>query len=146
MGDREHGFINARLRLQRKVVVGFWQDQRIIIEISNWMRSAIGIVEGSSLKVVRFADNMREVAVTEGDKIEAQFRLGWSINSFAMGDLEAAMKSVTSDEIESTYSEVCNKYLVSTNNTDAVKGQIHIELAMRQICEENGFWCCCDML
>jgi L-arabinose isomerase len=138
-GDREHGFIGARLRLPRKVVVGYWRDQKVIGKISNWMRSAIGIAASSQLKVVRFADNMREVAVTEGDKVEAQIKLGWSINSLAMGDLVQKMQSVTNAEIEAVFEECRNKYEIVTDNLKAIKYQIKMELAMRKICTENGF-------
>ena len=79
-GDREHGFIGARLRLPRKVVVGHWEEAAVRDRLSGWMRAAAAFADGRSLKVARFGDNMREVAVTEGDKVEAQIKLGWSIN------------------------------------------------------------------
>jgi L-arabinose isomerase len=138
-GDREHGFIGARLRLPRKVVAGYWRDQKVIAKISGWMRSAVGIAAGNQLKVVRFADNMREVAVTEGDKVEAQIKLGWAINSLAIGDLVQKMQSVAQTEIDAVFEECQNKYEIATDNVAAIKYQIRIELAMRQICVENGF-------
>jgi len=138
-GDREHGFINARLRLPRKVVVGYWENEKVQKEISDWMRSAAGIIAGQSLKVVRFADNMREVAVTEGDKVEAQIKLGWAINSLAMGDLVQAMDAVSDQEVNTVYEECREKYDIVTGDIDAVKYQIKIEIALRQICEKNGF-------
>ena len=86
-GDREHGFIGARLRLPRKVVVGHWEAPAVREKLSGWMRAAAAFADGRSLKVARFGDNMREVAVTEGDKVEAQIKLGWSINGYGVGDL-----------------------------------------------------------
>jgi L-arabinose isomerase len=138
-GDREHGFINARLRLPHKVVVGYWEDKKILDEISDWMRSAAGIIEGNSLKVVRFADNMREVAVTEGDKVEAQIKFGWAVNSLAMGDLVQAVDGVNDKEIDRVYDECKQKYEIVTDKIDAVKYQIKVEIAIRKLCEENGF-------
>ena len=82
-GDREHGFIGARMRFPRKIVVGYWQDKPVHEKIGSWMRSAVGYAVSKSLKVVRFGDNMREVAVTEGDKVEVQMKLGWQVNTWA---------------------------------------------------------------
>ena len=76
-GDREHGFIGARLRMPRAVVAGHWADPAVQEKIADWMRAAVGVQFSKTLKIVRFGDNMREVAVTEGDKIEAQIKLGW---------------------------------------------------------------------
>ena len=84
-GDREHGFIAARMRIPRKVIAGFWQDAKVLDELGAWMRSAIGYHESKHLKLVRFGDNMREVAVTEGDKVEAQIKLGWQSEHLAGG-------------------------------------------------------------
>ena len=75
-GDREHGFIGARMRLPRKIIAGYWQDAPVLEELGAWMRSAIGYDFSHKLRIVRFGDNMRDVAVTEGDKVEAQIKLG----------------------------------------------------------------------
>ncbi len=138
-GDREHGFIGARLRLPRKVVVGYWDDAKILGEVSDWMRSAVGFIAGQTLKVVRFADNMREVAVTEGDKVEAQIKFGWAINSLAMGDLVQEMEGVSEAEIDAVFEECRAKYQIVTGNIEAVRYQNKIEVAMRRLCEKNGF-------
>src|SRR5580658_11157853 len=90
-GDREFGFITARLRLARKVAVGFWQDQDTISEIAAWTRAAVGWHESQHLKVARFGDNMRDVAVTEGNKVSAEAQLGYSVNGYGVGDLVARM-------------------------------------------------------
>ena len=81
-GDREHGFIGARLRAPRAVVAGYWKDPAVQARIADWQRAAIGAAFSRSLKIVRFGDNMREVAVTEGDKVEVQLRLGWQVNTW----------------------------------------------------------------
>lgn len=94
-GDREHGFIGARLRMPRKVVAGYWGDETTRARVGRWMRAAIGAYESRRLKVCRFGDNMREVAVTEGDKVEAQIKLGWSVNSWGVGDLVSIVDRVT---------------------------------------------------
>ena len=130
-GDREHGFITARLRLTRKVVVGYWQDTAVTDEISAWMRSAAGFVAGEKLKVVRFADNMREVAVTEGDKVEAQIKFGWAINSVSMGTLASAVDEVSEKEAEALLAEMKRRYDIVTDNMEAVNYQAKIEIAMR---------------
>ncbi|MBQ4313646.1 MAG: L-arabinose isomerase, partial [Clostridia bacterium] len=92
-GDREHGFIGARMGLSRKVIMGFWKDEAPLKELGNWMRSAVAFKESKNLKVVRFGDNMRDVAVTEGDKVETQIKLGWEVNTWAVGDLVKEMNA-----------------------------------------------------
>ena len=79
-GDREHGFLAARLRMPRKIIAGYWQDEEVQKRLGRWMRAAVGVAVSRQLKVMRFGDNMREVAVTEGDKVEVQARLGWQVN------------------------------------------------------------------
>ena len=90
-GDREHGFIGARMRMPRTVVAGYWKDPAVQAQIADWQRAAVGALFSKSLKVVRFGDNMREVAVTEGDKVEVQKKLGWEVNTWAVGDLVKEM-------------------------------------------------------
>jgi L-arabinose isomerase len=75
-GDREYGFIGARMGIARKVIVGYWEDPAVLERIGGWMRTAMGFIEGRNLKVARFGDNMRHVAVTEGVKVEAQIKFG----------------------------------------------------------------------
>ena len=138
-GDREHGFIGARLRLPRKIVVGYWEDEEFQIKIGNWMRSAIGVMESRNLKVARFGDNMREVAVTEGDKVEAQIKFGWSVNYHPLGDLIQYINSIGEKEIDELMKEYEEKYALDTENMDSVKYQARIELGMRKFLEEGNF-------
>ena len=99
-GDREYGFIGARMGVARKVVVGYWEDPEVRSRISGWMRTALAITEGRTLKVARFGDNMRQVAVTEGDKVEAQIKFGWSINGYGIGDLVERMKDISDNAVK----------------------------------------------
>src|SRR6202012_2853632 len=94
-GDREFGFLTARLRLGRKVVVGFWGGPETGSASATLSRAAAGWHESQNLRVARFGDNMREVAVTEGDKVAAEAQLGYSVNGFGVGDLVARTSQVT---------------------------------------------------
>src|SRR6056297_3056766 len=102
-GDREYGFINSRMRKNRKVVVGHWQDEKVQDQVAVWCRTAIGWADSQGLKVARFGDNMREVAVTEGDKVEAQIQFGWQISAYGPGDLVAQVEKVTDAEVDELY-------------------------------------------
>ena len=94
-GDREFGFIMSRMRLNRKVVVGHWQDEETIAKIGTWTRAAAGWNDWQGAKFVRFGDNMRQVAVTDGDKVEAEIKFGYSVNTYGIGDLVAVINKVT---------------------------------------------------
>ena len=113
-GDREHGFIAARLRMPRKVIAGYWKNENVLAKISSWMKAAVGVAVSKNLKVMRFGDNMREVAVTEGDKVEAQRKLGWQVNTWAVGDLVKEMNAVTEEEIDAMMAEYESKYEINT--------------------------------
>ena len=89
-GDREFGFIGSRLRLNRKVVVGHWQDEGVQAEIGTWVRAACAWADWQGARLARFGDNMRDVAVTEGDKVEAQIQLGYDVYGYGVGDLVKA--------------------------------------------------------
>lgn len=138
-GDREHGFIAARMRIARKVVVGYFKDASVAAEIGAWARSAVGIAEGFKLNVVRFGDNMRDVAVTEGDKVETQLKLGWSVNTYGVGDLVAVMEQVTDEEVDALFSECSEKYTMPDTNLEAVRYQLRIEAALRRFLKEGRF-------
>jgi len=109
-GDREHGYIHARMRLPRKVVAGFWKDADVRGRIGMWMRAAAAKKDGKESVVLRFGDNMREVAVTEGDKVQAQIQFGWQINTWGIGEVAARLSKVTdahankiAEEYEASY-------------------------------------------
>jgi L-arabinose isomerase len=140
-GDREFGFITARLRLARKVVVGFWKDPETVAEIVTWMRAAAGWHESQHLKVARFGDNMREVAVTEGDKVAAQAQLGYSVNGYGVGDLVARMNRVEDGAVDKLVAEYRDVYSIakSHDRPDALRVAAKIELGLRAFLEEGGF-------
>jgi L-arabinose isomerase len=132
-GDREHGFIGARMRLHRKVVVGHWKDERALKELGEWMRAAVGVQASQNLSVVRFGDNMREVAVTEGDKVEAQIKLGWQVNTWPVGELADEIGKVTAEEAEAKVAEYKTAYELKTDDLHAVYYQAKEEIAMERI-------------
>ncbi|MCO7124483.1 L-arabinose isomerase [Sporolactobacillus shoreicorticis] len=144
-GDREYGYINARLKKNNKVVVGHWKDQKVQKKIANWMDVAVAYNESFNIKVARFGDNMRNVAVTDGDKIEAQIQLGWTVDYYGIGDLVAEMKKVTEEEIEKTYKECQEKYEFVVGDNDPaffeehVKEQIREEIALRKFLDRGGY-------
>jgi L-arabinose isomerase len=135
-GDREHGFIAARMRIRRKIVVGYWQDDVVSDDIGVWMRAAVGAAFSRSLKVVRFGDNMRQVAVTEGDKIEAQIKFGWEVNTWAVGELVHVMGAVSEAEIDAQIDLYNERYSLVTDCIDTVRYQAREEIAIRRILGE----------
>ena len=137
-GDREHGFIAARLRIPRKVIAGYWKSERVIDRLGSWMKSAVGVAVSRELKVMRFGDNMREVAVTEGDKVEVQAKLGWQVNTWAVGDLVKEMNSVTEEEIDTLMAEYKANYDFATDNTDSIRYQAREEIAMEKMLKHEG--------
>ena len=137
-GDREHGFIGARLRLKRKVIAGYWKDEEVIARLAKWMKVCVGVDLSRNMKVMRFNDNMRDVAVTEGDKVEAQRKLGWEVNSWAVGDLVKEMDKVTEEEIDALYNEYLSLYDVNTDNTEAIRYQAREEIAIKKMLDRNG--------
>lgn len=137
-GDREHGFIGARMGMPRKIIMGYWQDEAPLKELGLWMRSAVGYAESKSLKVVRFGDNMRQVAVTEGDKVGVQMQLGWQVNTWAVGDLVEEMNKVTEAEIDSLIAEYNEKYDMNTDDIATVRYQAKEEIAIKRILDREG--------
>jgi len=139
-GDREHGFIGARLRLPRKVVVGHWEEAAVVERLSGWMRAAAAFADGKSLKVARFGDNMREVAVTEGDKVEAQIKLGWSVNGYGIGDLVEYVNKVSEAEIDNLVKVYEAEYEFAEDakggpGAKRVREQARMEIGMRRFLE-----------
>ncbi|MBR6556782.1 MAG: L-arabinose isomerase [Clostridia bacterium] len=137
-GDREHGFIAARLRMPRKVIAGHWQNGDVRRRLGDWMRAAVGVAVSKDMKVMRFGDNMREVAVTEGDKVEAQLRFGWQVNTWAVGDLVREMNAVTEAEIDGLMETYLAAYDVACDDMNAIRYQAREEIAMRRMMEREG--------
>lgn len=143
-GDREHGFIDARMRSARKIVVGYWQDEPVRQKIGSWMRSAIGFRVSKRLKVVRFGDNMREVAVTEGDKVEAQLKFGWQVNTWPVGSLAEEISKVAEPEVDDLFKDYENSYEVNTDDIESVRYQAKMEIAIKRILEREGASAFCN--
>ena len=137
-GDREHGFIGARLRKPRKVIAGFWQDEEVQARIGSWMKAAVGVAVSKSMKVMRFGDNMREVAVTEGDKVEVQAKLGWQVNTWAVGDLVKVMDGVTEAEVDALMETYKASYDFATDDLETVRYQAREEIAMKKMLDAEG--------
>ena len=112
-GGREFGFICSRMRKNRKVIVGHWQDQEVLAKLDIWMRAACAWNDWQGMKVARFGDNMREVAVTEGDKVEAQKKFGYSVNGYGVGDLVTVINKVNDKQINSMVNQYKKAYTES---------------------------------
>ncbi len=144
-GDREFGFMMSRMRKKRKVVVGHWEDERVHKKLGIWSRVALGWDEFQNLKVARFGDNMREVAVTDGDKVEAQIRFGFSVNGFDSSDITKKMETISENEInqlvaiyESSYNLAPTLQKGGSQRTSLIEAA-KIELGLRAFLEEGGF-------
>ncbi len=139
-GDREFGFVGARLRLSRKVVVGHWQDEEVHDRVGAWMRAACGWAETRCMKVVRFGDNMREVAVTEGNKVSAQRQFGYSVNGYGVGDLVTEIGKVKDAEVDALLRQYREQYEVRTSDGQAsLREQARIEAGLRAFLQKGGF-------
>ncbi|GAA3978303.1 L-arabinose isomerase [Mucilaginibacter dorajii] len=144
-GDREFGFMVSRMRMNRKVVVGHWQDPEALAQIETWTRAAAGWYDWQGAKFARFGDNMRFVAVTDGDKVEAELKFGFSVNTYGIGDLVAVINAVSEESV----SELIDEYEAAYNMTDDLKkgGAKHqsvydaakIELGLRKFLVDGGF-------
>jgi L-arabinose isomerase len=144
-GDREFGFLTSRMRINRKVVVGFWQEKEVHQEIDGWYRAASGWHDWQGMKIARFGDNMRNVAVTEGDKVEAEMRFGFAVNTFPVGDLVQKINAVTDSEINNLIKEYERTYALAENlKTDGAKRDslveaARIEIGLERFLTEGGF-------
>jgi L-arabinose isomerase len=144
-GDREFGFMVSRMRIRRKVVVGHWQDQKVVGKINTWSRAAAAWHDWQGAKFVRFGDNMREVAVTEGDKVEAQLQFGYSVNTYGVGDLVKVVNEVNDSDID----KLCAVYNEQYNVAESLKkgGEKHsslreaakIEIGLRDFLKHGNF-------
>ena len=144
-GDREHGFIMSRLRMNRKVVVGFWQDSAVQRQLGDWCRAAAAWLDWQGARFCRFGDNMREVAVTEGDKVAAQMQLGYSVNGYGVGDLVKRIDNATDKEVNQLISEYESRYSVAASlrkngkMRPSLREAAKIELGMRAFLNDGGF-------
>lgn len=144
-GDREFGFLATRIGQNRKVITGFWQDDAVMKSIAIWSRAAAAWHDAQKLRIARFGDNMRQVAVTEGDKVEAQIRLGYSVEGYGVGDLANCMKQITGAEIDRLVAEYDEAYDVAMplringEFRPSLREAAKIELGLRAFLENGGF-------
>jgi len=144
-GGREFGFIGARMRLNRKVIVGFWQDRSVQTKLETWLRAACAWHDSQGAKIARFGDNMREVAVTEGDKVAAQIHLGYSVYGYGVGDLVAVINQIPDSDIDALLEEYDQSYQVSEElqpdgrRRPELREAARIEAGIHRFLEEGGF-------
>lgn len=144
-GDREYGYINARLQKHNKIIYGHWQDPAIMQQIADWEDVAVAYDESFKLKVCRFGDTMRNVAVTEGDKVQAQIQLGWTVDYYGVGDLVDEINKVQESEIDEQYADLKSKYTLVPGDMDesayqkTVRYQLKQYIAMKRFFERGGY-------
>ena len=144
-GDREYGHIVSRMRIVRKVIVGFWDDKDVQERIASWMRTAVGVIESSHIRVMRVADNMRNVAVTEGDKVEAQIKFGWEVDAYPVNEIAEAVEAVSKADTDALVEEYYSKYDILLEGRDPeefkkhVAVQAQIEIGFERFLEEKNY-------
>ncbi len=143
-GDREFGFIGSRMRLNRKVVVGHWQDDDVQQELGAWARAAAAWADSQDVKVARFGDNMRDVAVTEGNKVSAQIQFGYSVYGYGVGDLVAVVEQVSEGDVDALAERYVEEYQVApelhqTKSYSTLREAARLELGMRAFLEAGNF-------
>ncbi len=144
-GDREYGHIVTRMGIERKVIVGHWNNKNVQERIASWMRTAIGLMESSHIRVCRVADNMRNVAVTEGDKVEAQIKFGWEVDAYPVNEIVDYVKDVSAADINTLVEEYYSKYdiLLEGRNPDEFKKhvavQAGIEIGFERFLKEKNY-------
>lgn len=144
-GDREYGHIVSRMGIERKVIMGYWEDRAVQERIASWMLTAIGIMESSHVRVCRVADNMRNVAVTEGDKVEAQIKFGWEIDAYPINEIAEYVAAVPQNEIDTLVEEYYSKYEIILEGRDEKEFRQHvavqagIEIGFEKFLEEKDY-------
>lgn len=144
-GDREFGFIMSRMRLNRKVVLGHWQDPEVHARLAAWSRAACAWQDSHSTRIARFGDNMRSVAVTEGDKVEAQIRLGYAVHGYGVGDLVAVVQQISDAEVDDLVKDYEAQYCMTDDlraggvRHESVREAARIELSLRSFLEAGNF-------
>ncbi len=144
-GDREYAYINARLQKHNKIVYGFWGDEEVQEEIADWQNVAVAYNESFNIKIVRFGDTMRNVAVTEGDKVEAQMFLGWTVDYWPVSDLVEYVNGISKEEIDAAYKDLASRYeMVQGDNTKehyehSVRYQLREYLGLKKFMDEKGY-------
>jgi len=143
-GDREYAFILKRMNIIHQTIVGYYQHEEVIQEIKRFAEVANAIDYSYHLKVAMFGSNMREVAVTDGDRVESQIKYGWEVNYYGIGDLVNIINQVTESEIEQQYKLYQKSYIMQTNQIEAVKEQAKYEIALSKFIKQNKIHAFCD--
>ncbi|MBX6948042.1 L-arabinose isomerase [Levilactobacillus brevis] len=144
-GDREYAYINARLNINNKIVYGYWGDEDVQDQIARWEDVAVAYNESFKVKVARFGDTMRNVAVTEGDKVEAQIKMGWTVDYYGIGDLVEEINKVSDADIDKEYADLESKYTMVQGDNDAetykhsVRVQLQQYLGIKRFLEKGGY-------
>lgn len=144
-GDREFAHITARLGLKRAIVAGHWQDAETVRRVGVWARAAAAVSEGRTARFVRFGDNMREVAVTEGDKVAAQIRFGWRVNTYGVGELVQRVAGVTPSDVDAAIDlyrsqyQIAGSLLSDAKQLGRLKVQARLEVALRRFLEDGNY-------
>ncbi len=131
-GDREFGFICTRMGIKREVVAGYYKQDSVVEKIKSFAHAAIAVDFGKGMRVAMFGNNMRDVAVTDGDRVEAEIKFGWNVNYYGIGDLCEIADTVTSNEIQAKMNEYSEKYTLATENISAVEEQARYEVALEK--------------
>ena len=135
-GGRAYGYIVTRMGIERKVIVGHWADKAVQERLASWMRTAVGIMESSHIRVCRVADNMRNVAVTEGDKVETQIKFGWEVDAYPINEVCEYVKDVKKGDVDVLVEEYYNKYDILLDGRDPEEFKRHVAV---QAASEIGF-------
>lgn len=144
-GDREFGHLVSRMGIERKVIAGYWDDRELQIRIADWMRTATGIMESSHIRVLRVGDNMRNVAVTEGDKVEAHLKFGWEIDAYNITDIAEYVNEASKGDVNALIDEYYGKYDISLEGRDPeefkqrVTAQAEIEIGFEKFLTEMNY-------
>lgn len=142
---REYGHMVTRMGIERKVIVGHWADKKVQERLASWMRTAVGIMESSHIHVCRVADNMRNVAVTEGDKVEAQIKFGWEVDAYPVNEIAEYVNDVSKGDIDALVEEYYNKYDILSEGRDPEEFKRHvavqagIEIGFEKFLEEKNY-------
>lgn len=137
-GDREFGFICTRLGVLREVVSGYYKNEKVIERIRRFAQVCKAIDFSDGMKVAMFGNNMRDVAVTDGDRVESEIRYGWSVNYYAVGDLIDIIKKVKPAEVDEMMAQYKQKYTLNTDNVEAVIEQAKYQVALEKFLSKNG--------
>ena len=144
-GGREFGHMVTRMGIERKVIAGHWADKKVQERLASWMRTAVGIMESSHIRVCRVADNMRNVAVTEGDKVEAQMKFGWEIDAYPVNEIAQSVDVVSEADVNTLVEEYYDRYEILLEGRDEkefrkhVAVQAQIEIGFERFLEEKNY-------